>query len=657
MRWKILRKRLSVYAVLFMGCVINSHTAAANSLSAHSSASPAEQSEIPSFHFHDGCGNEWSHRFWDTCGGCEPLRKSLFDRQCDERDRRAEIFVTPRNPVIGASQTQLFSVEGVQAMSELVWLVNGIAGGNASVGTIDSFGNYTAPALTENGEVRVSVETKRGREQSEFDLVTIIAPGQIAPTNNPQVARYTITPLVGAKVHIEFGLDSTYGFTTWDRPAQSAGSPVDVLVAGMRANTTYHMRAFFKLPNGGEFDDVDHTFTTGAISAAILPTLTTITTPGQTPQSGVELLDLLNFNTTEIHPAIVTDLSGNVLWEYDPGIPGLIPNPIKLMPNGNFMINYFNGAATDSILQEVDLSGQVVWQMTQAQLNQALAAATCAGCNITIQGTHHDFTMLPNGHLIVLATQYVVQYNTASYPGQYIAFIGDVLIDLDRERKPVWLWSTFDHLDINRAPFGADWTHSNAVVYSPDDKALILSMRNQSMILKIDYHDGKGSGKIIWKLGYQGDFTLKGGTDPQDWFSAQHDMNIASHNSSGVFQLLLFDNGDQRVLDSAGDICGTTVPCASRATLLQLDEKAKTATIEWVDELAPVYAFFGGSNRLLQNGNIEFDVCALTPAADSASVSEVTKTSPPQTVWQMQIAGDAAYRAFRIPSLYPGVQW
>ena len=73
-------------------------------------------------------------------------------------------------------------------------------------------------------------------------------------------------------------------------------------------------------------------------------------------------------------------------------------------------------------MQEVDLGGNVIWQMTAAQLNQALAAATCAGCNITVIGTHHDFVMLPNGHLILLAsTTQVVSGTTVT---------GDVLIDV-----------------------------------------------------------------------------------------------------------------------------------------------------------------------------------------------------------------------------------
>ena len=68
------------------------------------------------------------------------------------------------------------------------------------------------------------------------------------------------------------------------------------------------------------------------------------------------------------------------------------------------------------------------------------------------------------------------------------------------------------------------------------------------------------------------------------------------------------------------------------------------------------------SARLLQNGNVEFDECGLTLTgtntfANQSAILEVMKTTTPQTVWQMQISGNYAYRAFRIPSLYPGVQW
>jgi arylsulfate sulfotransferase len=240
-------------------------------------------------------------------------------------------------------------------------------------------------------------------------------------------------------------------------------------------------------------------------------------------------------------------------------------------------------------LQEVDLTGALIWQMTAADLNAALASATCAGCNITVVGTHHDFVELPNGHLILIAAQQ--QQNVFS--GSTVTVTGDVIIDLDQNHKPVWLWIEFDHLDVNRQPMGfPDWTHTNAVIYSADDGNLIISIRHQNWLVKVDYANGTGAGDIIWKLGYQGDFTLAGGTDPTDWFYAQHGPSFASTNTTGKFSLGVFDNGNDRVFPS-GVTCGTTgePPCLySSAQLLDLDETAKTATLTF-HPTAPTYSF------------------------------------------------------------------
>ena len=198
---------------------------------------------------------------------------------------------------------------------------------------------------------------------------------------------------------------------------------------------------------------------------------------------------------------VVSDLDGNILWAYNPGLTGVGPNPIKLLPNGHFLINLSGQPAdgTNSVLQEVDLTGKLIWQMTAADLNKALAAATCAGCNITVIGTHHDFVMLPNGHLVVLAaTQQVVSGTTVT---------GDVIIDLDQNHNPVWLWNEFDHLDLNRRPMGfPDWTHTNAILYSADDGNLIISIRHQNWLVKIDYCEWSGRGRHPLETGLSGRF-------------------------------------------------------------------------------------------------------------------------------------------------------
>ena len=568
------------------------------------------------------------------------------------------VGVSPQSAILFAGQVAQFAATVTGDPVGIIWSVNGSVGGNITVGTIDAAGNYTAPHVTTNAAATISAASKTDPSKTASGSVTIIAAGVVAPTANVQVATYTITPAAGTTVHIQFGLDTSYELSTSRQSALSDGTPVNVLVAGMRLNSTYHMRAVMNLADGSQIVDLDHSFTTGTLPGASLPNLAVTTTPGATPQSGVELLVM-----GATSGLVVTDLSGNVLWNYNPNPGGSTPNQLSILPNGHFLISFFGPGSNlpDPVMREIDLTGQTIWELNAVQLNEALAVATCAGCNITAIGIHHDFALLPNGHVILIAAESRVESGLTGFPDP-TPVIGDVLIDLDENHKPVWLWSSFDHLDLNRHLLSLpDWTHANSIVYSPDDKALIMSMRHQSWVVKIDYQDGQGSGNILWKLGYQGDFILENAVDPQDWFSLQHDANIVSSNSSGIFQLLLFDDGGRRVLDSSGTTCGVA-PCESRVPFFQLDESAKTATIEWVDKLAPAFSFFGGSARLLQNGNIEFDDCGLTVPgtgvpANSSTIMEVTKTTPPQTVWQMQVTGQYAYRSYRIPSLYPGVHW
>ena len=144
--------------------------------------------------------------------------------------------------------------------------------------------------------------------------------------------------------------------------------------------------------------------------------------------------------------------------------------------------------------------------MNAAQLNAALATRD----STSPRGEpDHDVAVLPNGHLLVIASETQNFTGLPGYPGT-TAMVGDVIIDLDTNQTPVWVWSEFDHLDVNRHPMSfPDWTHTNAVLYSPSDGNIIISIRHQFWLIKIDYNNGQGSGDIVWKLGWQGDFTLK----------------------------------------------------------------------------------------------------------------------------------------------------
>jgi hypothetical protein len=224
-----------------------------------------------------------------------------------------------------------------------------------------------------------------------------------------------------------------------------------------------------------------------------------------------------------------------------------------------------------------------------------------------------------------------------------------------------WVWNSFDYLDVNRHPYlFPDWTHANDITYSPSDHQLIISLRHQNWILKLDYQDGGGSGNILWHLGYQGDFALLGGTSPQDWQYAQHGPNFTTTNSSGSFGLSVMDNGDDRVVPE-----GFTCPVAltqnvclySRGIVYQVDENAMTATLTTAT-ISPYYSFFGGFSQGLPNGHVEFDFCgANVNGTDEGYIAEYTAGSNPTLVYSLLANGQEEYRAYRRGSLYPGVSW
>jgi hypothetical protein len=122
----------------------------------------------------------------------------------------------------------------------------------------------------------------------------------------------------------------------------------------------------------------------------------------------------------------------------------------------------------------------------------------------------------------------------------------------------------------------------------------------------------------------------------------------------------VWDNGNLRQnADHTSCDQNTATSCYSRATTFQIDESTRVATLQWQD-LPGLFSYWGGSLNQLGNGNVEFDLCAplIPPVPGTVSqVQEVTPTSDPRVVWEMDIATLNAYRAYRVPSLYPGVSW
>ena len=553
-----------------------------------------------------------------------------------------------------AGQTlQFTAASGSNSLASLVWMVNGTPGGSPGVGTISTTGEYTAPSSNLPSSVSISAAGSSRSPAAPSVSVSFFSPdnftpGTVSGTGNPLVASYSIPAPDGASVEVQFGTTKSYGLNTWAQPSLPGGGPVTLQVAGMRANTTYHMRATMNLPNGKTVTDSDQVFTTGSIPGN-LPNITVQQTPAANLADGVELLCLFPLTSTS-NPLtfVVTDLGGNIIWYND--IRPNPPYPAKLLPNGHFLLV----VESTNVVRELDLAGNNYFFLPLSDVQAQLAAA---GYNFPeLSQLHHEIVQLPNGHLILLMN-YGQDVNDALGAR---TVIGDLLVDWDRQQGPVWSWSTFDHIPTTHAPESTtDWTHSNAVVYTPDDGNLILSMRNQDWVIKINYKDGVGDGSILWRLGPGGDFTLPGGQAPIEWNYGQHYPTLTGPASAGVFPLMLFNNGNDRLVDPDDAVCGTAgqIACYSSVPVFQLDENAKTARVLSERVLAPTFSVCCGNASILTNGDLEYDVALNVYTPGQSYIQEVTSGANSQLVWQMNITGQLAYRGFRIPSLYPGVSW
>ena len=573
------------------------------------------------------------------------------------------VSVAPLAAALAPGNTTQFTAT-ITGDTSVTWSVNGTAGGDATVGTIDSTGLYTAPSAAQSATVTISAASVMDPTKSSSATAYVVATGIVTPTQHPLVALYSIDPPSDATVSIAFGPDTNYGQTTSVQPTPAGGGVVGIQVAGMRASSTYHMRATVNFTDGTVFADADQTFDTGPLAPLNFSTITATTTAGMTPQPGIEMLDLVPGSEV---PVVATDLAGNIIWWYNftDGTGSDIVQPIRMLPNGHFLVCIGPTSSapismtpplpnTITVVREIDLAGNTVREISLADLNSRLAAANFTLVADTI---HHDVLQLPNGHWIILTSATRDFTDLTGLPG-VTTVLGDQIIDLDANLNPVWVWDGFDHLDVNRHPFAfPDWTHANALLFT-DDGNLLVSLRHQNWVIKIDYANGTGTGDVIWRLGFQGDFTLSGGTSPQDWFYAQHNPSFFTQNSSVDFELGLMDNGDDRIYPS-GQTCASTggplCPNYTTIPIFHIDESAMTATLAFQDKLAN-YSFFGGSMNPLDNGNVEYDLCALPGATRNAGIFEVTRDANPQTVWQMTIVDQNAYRGYRLPSLYPQSQ-
>jgi arylsulfate sulfotransferase len=476
----------------------------------------------------------------------------------------------------------------------------------------------------------------------------------ISPTLNPLVALYSVPPATGEDmVYVQFsqaGDDPIWRNT--HTLAVVPGESTNFFVAGMLPNTTYQMRHVF----GDGTTSSPLLFTTGSIPSRVtFPTFTV----RQAPDPDSDLAQDLNYHPLNPAP-VVTDLLGHVVWYFDLqqsalGLDRL--NTSALQPGGTvlgfgrdrYAVPNNRGLPPLNVLREIDLVGDPVRETNLAAVNPQLRALG----HEPIYGWYHEVQHLPNGSTVALG----ITERTFNIDGTPTNYVGTMVVVLDEDFQVTWAWDAFDHLDINRLPVlgeivdendvpvrvapilpAVDWLHNNAVTWSPADGNLILSLRTQDWVIKIDYRNGEGDGHVVWRLGQDGDFTVNS-TDPNPWFSHQHQAHYIDDST-----LILMDNGNTRhASDPNAD---------SRGQVWRLDEQNMTATLAFNVDLGLYSQAEGGAQRLA-NGNYSFTLGDLGQAPNLFAQSIEVRPDG-SNAYVLEKDGDE-FRTYRIRTLYEGI--
>jgi arylsulfate sulfotransferase len=521
---------------------------------------------------------------------------------------------------------------------------------------------------------------------------------------NPLVALFSAPGCpVGSTMYVTFQQSGSGTVNSTDTKQCLGNTSMNFFVGGMYPSTTYSMN--YVVQNGSHSQQgTALSFTTGSLPSKLTFPSYTVKVP---PGSQADFVQPMMVQSSTPGP-VATDLSGQIMWFYRTNGTTVLTRPL----NDETMLIIQTGQAwttftTDAqLIEEIDLAGNIVHQSNTGVLQQellALGAVDAGPCNAApsapligeacLGNFSHEVMRLPNGYTAVLATLEKIfppgtQGSTSPLP---IDIRGNIIAILDTNWQAVWYWDSFNpannpvnplgpgygypNLSVSRAatlgetcismenhcgpvflvgpgtaPAANEWLHGNSIYYIPSEGDLLLSLRNQDWLLKIDYVNGTGTGNVLWRMGNEGDFQFQNiNNDPWPWFSGQHD---AGYENNGAGPLTVFDDGNTRRATPPIGLGSGCEPyyCGSRGMALTVNENNMTVMpvlSQYLGEIAEAY----GSAQLLSNGNYYFD-SGLVSNADAycQEVLPTPGTINGNTIYNIE--GPSLYRSFRMSNLY-----
>ncbi len=270
--------------------------------------------------------------------------------------------------------------------------------------------------------------------------------------------------------------------------------------------------------------------------------------------------------------AVIVDNTGEPIWE----------NPIAGKVTTNFRVQSYRGSPVLTWWEGLIEYGHGVGEYVIADAGYRTIRRVQAARGL--HGDLHEFVITPRD--TALLTSYVIRKaDLRAVGGPRDGTIQDAIfqeIDLSSGRL-LLEWHSLDHVALgdSYAPVEANWDffHINSVDLDGDGN-LLVSSRSMQTVYKLDRR-----GAILWRLGGKhSDFEI----DPGAGFAWQHH---ARRRPDGT--LTIFDNGATPAVEKR-----------SRGLILDLDERAMTASLVHQYTHPKVLSGSQGSVQLLPNGNV-----------------------------------------------------
>lgn len=340
-----------------------------------------------------------------------------------------------------------------------------------------------------------------------------------------------------------------------------------------------------------------------------LPTLDVNVVDASRMAPGWTLFSLADANADGDALVVAIDAQGRYRWLYEAGVHYAQPEA-EVMPVEQGLL--IGNLRTESRI--ITWEGDELWRVEQR--------------------CHHDLGLSP---FTAGAVLFPSNRQTPCGTGG----VEHSVVELDMDSHTVlWDWWICDHWTPRLDYEG--WSHINAVEPVPGERAVLISSRNQDLILKVD----RDTDAVLWALGRDGDFAL----DPADHFLRQHAPEIQPDGT-----ILLLDNGlRQQEATREGLAPREFSRVLQLALSFDTDGAPDRADVVWEYTDPTVFATSRSEADRLSNGNTLMHYCYVWPDRNVV-LREVTAAG--ETVWDVSTPPDtASYRSERFGPYYGHVQ-